>query len=381
MKSLENLFLLCLFAAFSACNSSSVKNVTTIALDDSEITVCDESEVKEKQEVKLSDLVEDFQIIQFENKEEAFFKSRWFFFSDNYICVRQDGKNVKMFDKSGKYIADVGEIGQGPGEYKVAYDVIIDEKGQSIYISEIVSRAIMKYDMNGNFIRNIRLGGGKINKGRLFIQPDETLLLAHLCFIDMDNVFTAANIQLNNNDSAKYIYTDALASIFKDKENKNGGYNNEIWSYRNASGFPFMMTFTDTLYHYNSIDNEVKAVFTMKMDPEKKGDSFFIYNEFPHYYVVIIVGKNGKLILVDKNNQEAFEAKIVNDFMGNLDVHPSFQDGYYFKTYEPSVLKEKLEEQIASGKCPEEQIAKLTAFKETLKENDNNVLFLGKLKQ
>lgn len=67
--------------------------------------------------------------------------------------------------------------------------------------------------------------------------------------------------------------------------------------------------------------------------------------------------------------------------MGNLDVHPSFQDGYYFKTYEPSVLKEKLEEQIASGKCPEEQIAKLTAFKETLKENDNNVLFLGKLKQ
>ncbi len=71
--------------------------------------------------------------------------------------------------------------------------------------------------------------------------------------------------------------------IFKDKENKNGGYNNEIWSYRNASGFPFMMTFTDTLYHYNSIDNEVKAVFTMKMDPEKKGDSFFIYNEFPHY--------------------------------------------------------------------------------------------------
>lgn len=119
----------------------------------------------------------------------------------------------------------------------------------------------------------------------------------------------------------------------------------------------------------------------MKMDSEKKGDSFFIFNEFPHHYFVLIAGKNGRTILVDKAKQEAYDAKIVNDYMGNLNVSPKFQDGYYFRTYEPLALKEKIEEHLASGNCPEDQIEKLKALAGTLKENDNNLLLLGKLKK
>lgn len=66
--------------------------------------------------------------------------------------------------------------------------------------------------------------------------------------------------------------------------------------------------------------------------------------------------------------------------MGNLAVSPKFQDGYYFRTYEPLDLKETIEEHLASGNCPEEQVEKLKAFRETLRENDNNLLLLGKLK-
>lgn len=68
-----------------ACTSS-VQNVTTVKMDDTSLVVVEEEKVTEKKTVKLSELIDDFQIIRFENKDEAFFKSQWMYFSDNYIC-------------------------------------------------------------------------------------------------------------------------------------------------------------------------------------------------------------------------------------------------------------------------------------------------------
>lgn len=68
-----------------ACTSS-IQNVTTVKMDDTSLVVVEEEKVTEKKTVKLSELIEDFQIIRFENKDEAFFKSQWMYFSDNYIC-------------------------------------------------------------------------------------------------------------------------------------------------------------------------------------------------------------------------------------------------------------------------------------------------------
>lgn len=378
MKTIKSISFLCL-GLFFACQSNH-KNVLVLQLDNSSMTVCDESKVKEKRETKLSELVEDFQIIRFENKEEAFFKPWWLYFSDNYICVRQDGKVVKLFDKSGKFITNVGGIGQGPGEYKFVTDIAIDEKGKSIYITQIVGKSIWKYDIDGNFLKEINLGA-QLNKPRLFIQPDSVLSLVHLCFKDRNDKFTAANIRSHNKDSIQYLYTEELAGNMKNEKGVITGYDNEIWAYRNCPDFSFMMTHTDTLYHYNSKKNEIRACFTMTMDPDKKAGSLFIFNEFPHHYFVSIIGESGKNILVDKEKQEAFETTIVNDFMGNMEVYPKFQDGYYFCTYEPIELKEKIEEHLTSGNCPEDQADKLKTLQQTLKENDNNILLLGKLKK
>ena len=73
--------------------------------------------------------------------------------------------------------------------------------------------------------------------------------------------------------------------------------------------------------------------------------------------------------------------EFVNDFMGNLEFYPLTQDGYFFQNWEPAELREALEEALASGDCPDDQKEKLKAFMQTLHDNDNNLLFLGKLKQ
>ena len=363
-----------------AC-SSSVQNVTTVKLDDAQIVVLDEAKVTEKKTVKLSDLVEDFQVVRFDNKDEAFFKAFWMYFSDNYICIRQSGNPIKLFDKSGRYLGNVGNIGQGPGEYNHIYDILLDEKGQSIYVTPIVSDNVLHYDLTGKYIDKLRFGE-KINKGRIFLSPDaSTLSLVHLCFRDAGDKFTGANVQLQNPDSVQYVYVEEIASNMKNQEGIRVGFNDEIWSYRNSADFPFMMTHTDTLYHYNSQTNKIQAAFTMSMDPDKKGDSFFIFNEWPHHYFVTIVGEGGRNILVDKEQPVGYEVEFVNDFMGNLEFYPQTQDGYFFQNWEPAELREALEEALASGDCPDDQKEKLKAFMQTLHDNDNNLLFLGKLKR
>ena len=363
-----------------AC-SSSVQNVTTVKLDDAQIVVLDEAKVTEKKTVKLSDLVEDFQVVRFDNKDEAFFKAFWMYFSDNYICIRQSGNPIKLFDKSGRYLGNVGNIGQGPGEYNHIYDILLDEKGQSIYVTPIVSDNVLHYDLTGKYIDKLRFGE-KINKGRIFLSPDaSTLSLVHLCFRDAGDKFTGANVQLQNPDSVQYVYVEEIASNMKNQEGIRVGFNDEIWSYRNSADFPFMMTHTDTLYHYNSQTNKIQAAFTMSMDPDKKGDSFFIFNEWPHHYFVTIVGEGGRNILVSKERPVGYEVEFVNDFMGNLEFYPQTQDGYFFQNWEPAELREALEEALASGNCPDDQKEKLKAFMQTLHDNDNNLLFLGKLKR
>lgn len=380
-KSKKQFLLLTVVSLFLYACSSSVQNVTTVKLDDAQIVVLDEAKVTEKKTVKLSDLVEDFQIIRFENKDEAFFKAFWMYFSDNYICIRQSGNPIKLFDKSGRYLGNVGNIGQGPGEYNHIYDILLDEKGQSIYVTPIVSDNVLHYDLTGKYIDKLRFGE-KINKGRIFLSPDaSTLSLVHLCFRDAGDKFTGANVQLQNPDSVQYVYVEEIASNMKNQEGIRVGFNDEIWSYRNSADFPFMMTHTDTLYHYNSQTNKIQAAFTMSMDPDKKGDSFFIFNEWPHHYFVTIVGEGGRNILVSKERPVGYEVEFVNDFMGNLEFYPQTQDGYFFQNWEPAELREALEEALASGNCPDDQKEKLKAFMQTLHDNDNNLLFLGKLKQ
>ena len=380
-KSKKQFLLLTVVSLFLYACSSSVQNVTTVKLDDAQIVVLDEAKVTEKKTVKLSELVEDFQIIRFENKDEAFFKAFWMYFSDNYICIRQDGNPIKLFDKSGRYIGNVGNIGQGPGEYNHIYDILLDEKGQSIYVTPIVSDNVLHYDLTGKYIDKLRFGE-KINKGRMFLSSDASILsLVHLCFRDAGDKFTGANVQLQNPDSVQYVYVEEIASNMKNQEGIRVGFNDEIWSYRNSADFPFMMTHTDTLYHYNSQTNKIQAAFTMSMDPDKKGDSFFIFNEWPHHYFVTIVGEGGRNILVSKERPVGYEVEFVNDFMGNLEFYPQTQDGYFYQNWEPAELRDALEEALASGNCPDDQKEKLKAFMQTLHDNDNNLLFLGKLKQ
>lgn len=376
MKSIVCIFCICILAACQPKHES----ITIDSSNGSELMVCDVSLLGEVKDLKLSELIEDFEIIHFDNRDEALFKHNWMYFSDNYMCVKQPRGTVKLFDKTGKLIGDVGSFGQGPGEYQSIMDILIDEPAGFIYIAPFVGKSILKYNLKGEYLSKIDFEE-RLNKPRLFLNEDPSFSLVNLCFKDMDNKFVGVNIQTANNKEVKYAHDERLLSNFKNQAGQNVGFNNEIWSYRNAPNFPFMYTHTDTLYHYNSLDNKFNARFALKINKDKTKYNFLIFHEFPKHYLTFIVGGDPGTLVVNKNSHDASYVRIINDYLGNIDASLRFQDGYYYWVYEPMDLKEKLEEHLLTSICPKDQVEKLKKIISTLNENDNNVIIRGKLKK
>ena len=378
-KTMKKILFMCIAVLFCACQSSK-QNVSVANYDDGEMFSLVENMVKEERIVKLSELVDDYRIIQFEDKDEAFFKSNWMYFSKKYILVKQSRDSFKLFNKTGDFLGNIGSYGQGPGEYQSVYDAVIDEENKIVYIVPLVGNSIYKYNLSGIFLGKIELEE-RINKGRIFLQSNNILSMTQLCFKDLDEKYTSANIFLEYPDSIQYVYAESLVSNMKNVNGQRDGFNNEIWSYRNVDNFAFMMTHTDTLFHYDSQNNQIKARLTMSIDEDKIKDGFVILNELPKHYLITITGKSERHILVEKETKIAYKAKFVNDYMGNLEVSPRFQDGYFFCNMEPGFLKEKIEGYLCSGNNSDEQREQLNQLASSLEENDNNILLLGKLKK
>lgn len=71
----------------------------------------------------------------------------------------------------------------------------------------------------------------------------------------------------------------------------------------------------------------------------------------------------------------------MSSFDGNFPPYPNFRNGYYILNQDPGNLRDRLEKSMATGSLLPEQKEKATRLLNSIGENDNNILFLAKLKQ
>lgn len=367
-------FAILISTIFVACNHSNTANY-----NNSDIFIYDDKSTQNK-DIKLSEIAEDFQIVQFENSDTAFFKTNSMFFSDNYICVRNEIGPCKLFNKKGEFIADIGRIGKGPGEYRFTYDILIDESNQCIYLTQLARRLILKYNLKGEFINEIKFEYN-LNKPRMFLTSGTVLSLVHVCFKDIDERhFNLANIDTDNPDSIEYISKKNLAVNMIDCKGHGVGFNNEVWAHRNSNNISFMITTFDTLYEYHKEESMIKARFAFKENPIKDENGYMIISELPKHIMVRLIGNGEQYLFVEKDTGKGYRGNIINDFMSNMKMTFSFQDQHVYASYEPLDLKETIEEYIESEECPSDKVEYLQNWAEELDENSNDILFIGKLK-
>lgn len=350
----------------------------TASIDNSGLITCDFDQVKEEIiTIPLSEWVDEFQIVRFEDKDTALFKMWWPLITDNYIGIRQRSRlPFKLFDRQGRFLCDVGNVGGGPGEYNSLYSEAIDEKNGWVYLAPFAnSDHLLKYDLQGEYIGEVELGE-RLNKPKLQMLPDGSLSLVHLYFHDNKSTMMAATVSPEGKVTRCPDVPKHLQVAFRDKQLP--GFNHEIWHYGNTDEMKFAYTFSDTLYTYDHKTNRLRADFVMK-NYRKSDDTYCIHFPMRDRYITWVKGKGS--IVTDMKTRQSHFFELKNDFMGGLPINNQSSNGYIYAMYEPMQLMEKIEERLEQSDCTEADRKVLKELYNSLDEDDNNIMFIGRLKR
>ena len=195
-------------------------------------------------------------------------------------------------------------------------------------ISAYVNR--MAYS-DGTFNSDIEIGE-KLNKPKIVLNEDGSLTMVHICFEKRNKIYAAHITKDGEVTTFAGKFGETINPI--DKDGSFVGFNNETWCYQNVLGMVYMMMPNDTLYSY---------------DVEKGATMHFV--------------------------------RLKNDKFGNLDAPFNFSNGYFFVVYKPMQLADKIEKRLAESSCTAQNKKTLNELLDSLNENDNNVMFIGKLKK
>jgi hypothetical protein len=154
----------------------------------------------------------------------------------------------------------------------------------------------------------------------------------------------------------------------------------------------------DTLYHYNKATNHFYPAYTTNF-PHDECNLVFSTESPLHYYTTYQRYKKGQLIApqnletsrlvqVEKKTGKARYIRLVNDYLGGLEVSGvnfrySMKDNYvYFRFNDALKLKEQLKEVLKTNTSMDNSIReRITHLKNSLHEDSNDVIVLCTFKE
>ena len=341
-------------------------------------------------DMPLSALIEDLRIIPLDNRDEALTKLGSVTISPNYLIVRASQQAVKLYDKSGNFIGDVGSFGQGPGEYQLLYDEQIDEENNRIYLLPWNAKALLAYDLKGNFVQSIPLPI-IAPKGVFQVDTKAQRVVVGVLPFQADDETKPFVWQQDFEGNVLHQIDAKPYSVVPD-------FSNEVSNDNNVPGvFDFSILYwqprADTLYHYAPDSKQFMPVFTFQQPSEPVQHS---YKELPNYYLLNVTTQIDRNefgfqstgfanVLIDKETGKGAYVRVTDDLLNNAPMpyfNFSLYNGHYIACYDPGDLIEIVEDALAKPEIlTPEQKANLETLQSQLDDNDNTYLFIGKLRQ
>ncbi|MFC1499812.1 NHL repeat-containing protein [Candidatus Zixiibacteriota bacterium] len=73
---------------------------------------------------------------------------------DNYYVLDRDLIRIQKYDHEWNYLMSIGNLGQGPGEFRDPLSFVIDRRS-SLYVMDYLNNRIQMFDLSGNYLRTI----------------------------------------------------------------------------------------------------------------------------------------------------------------------------------------------------------------------------------
>ncbi|MDR1369524.1 MAG: 6-bladed beta-propeller [Dysgonamonadaceae bacterium] len=222
----------CLLSVFLSCGHA----------DDGAVTLDIDEATENGEQIRLSSIGRTIKYVGLETKDDCLLNEDLIVFiglvKNNLLIADLNG--CYLFNMDGKFIKQVGNKGNGPGEYGNIGNVVYDEKGNRIMItSTSIRRGILAYDENGDYIETFL---NQVNLSHWAFLNNETIALnirnymgngrEKLAFISLsgDTLSTVPNFDLFNGSNAPLSLNDmAIFYPFKDKVYYNRMFNDTIY--------------------------------------------------------------------------------------------------------------------------------------------------------
>ena len=355
--------------------------------------------------MSLGDLMESYEIIRLDNRDEALIKTYPYgvYVTDNYILLRPADvvSPVKLFTRKGRYVADIGGVGQGPGEYLYLFSWLVDEKENRIYLGPGRADKVLVYDLKGNYLPDEVIRFGEIvHKSQIWVDYDKkNVVVVTLPFSANVNSNFAINknvcwVQNREGDIVHRIPVNHYGLI--------GDYSNALVARRNVdaisfsiSEIPMLRTRPDTLYHYDAVKNIITPCFTIDhVVSENQSASTVLYETSRSYWAYVTLYPNDisssafsvrlttfNVCVSKKDGNVRRIDRFTDPLLGLSHLFLAMKNGYVCISYDPLELMDALDKVLTQTDLEPDVRKRATDLRNSLHENDNDILIIGKLKQ
>ena len=355
--------------------------------------------------MSLGDLMESYEIIRLDNRDEALIKTYPYgvYVTDNYILLRPADvvSPVKLFTRKGRYVADIGGVGQGPGEYLYLFSWLVDEKENRIYLGPGRADKVLVYDLKGNYLPDEVIRFGEIvHKSQIWVDYDKkNVVVVTLPFSANVNSNFAINknvcwVQNRDGDIVHRIPVNHYGLI--------GDYSNALVARRNVdaisfsiSEIPMLRTRPDTLYHYDAVKNIITPCFTIDhVVSENQNASTVLYETSRSYWAYVTLYPNDisssafsvrlttfNVCVSKKDGNVRRIDRFTDPLLGLSHLFLMMNNGYICISYDPLELMDALDKVLTQTDLELDVRKRATDLRNSPHENDNDILIIGKLKQ
>ena len=350
-----------------------------------------------KGNLQLSDVVESVEYIPLETFDDCLLKTiirRRFIISENYILINNQNA-VYLFNRSGRFIAQIGRVGQGPGEYleNLAEPLDIDEQNKIIIIYTSYPNKLMYFDFDGKFIQSVSVnekdGGLKIwvnnhilSMDAIQFQPDFTYKIYNSNFQPVVNrirpmLFNRTDTRLFHMPGNPFSYY-----IFNDQVCIRESILNDTLYMVDHKNFSFVPKYIISVGKY---------AFTSEILDETTPQRFF--DKSKNRIVINSVFETKEFLLMKYNQEYCYYSKkqdqffslssssgISNDYDGGLDFWPIYQkNNELIGFYDAYLFEENVNNLKPKGQ--QKAIDKFKKMNEKIDPEDNPVMIIVKLKR
>ena len=99
--------------------------------------------------------VADVSYIPLDSKDDILFRGHVRSFSDKGIVILDDQNHALLFfDKQGKFLHSISRRGQGPEEYSMMFNALVDWDKKEVFVFDSANK-IMVYSLDGAFKRKL----------------------------------------------------------------------------------------------------------------------------------------------------------------------------------------------------------------------------------